>query len=113
MNARLDTVKTVGALLLFEQKIFRSEILIFDVREKLNAKLILPVECQIQISLVLSPEPIRVLLRQVNLSPFLNLRRVEKRVPRLVVSFHCEERVRMVVLTKLRFLAQNVVCEDP
>lgn len=74
----LEAVKTMSTLELFKHKVLRLEIFLIEIVQELNAKLGVTIESQVQIRGVLSAEPVWVLLTQVNLSPFLRVRSMQK-----------------------------------
>lgn len=86
MLTSLEAIEAIAALLLLNHQILRHKILIFNIRQKLDAKLILSIKGHVEVSVVLPSEPIRILLRNVYLCSFRDIRRMKKRIPRLIKS---------------------------
>lgn len=105
MLACLKAVETLGTLLLLQKDVFGAHCLVFEIGQHLDAKLVLSVQSQIEVSVVLASKPIGILLTLDDLG-LVSRVCMKIRIPWLIKSLHGEEGVWLS-------LGQHIVCKNP
>ena len=90
MLAGLEAIQALRALLLLKENVLWSHLVIFEVGQHLNTKLILSIHRQIEICMILSPKPVWILLALNDIRLVARVA-VQIRIPWLIKSFHGEE----------------------